>query len=386
MKIYYIANIRIPTEKAHGAQIMKMCESFVGANAYLELVVPKRKNHITANAFDYYKTKHNFSLRKIRIFDPRFLLKFQGNLYIKMELLFFNVSLFFYLLFNRTDKQDIFYTRDEYLLPLLQIFNKRSVWEAHSLPQNIKYYIRFFKKCHKIIVLTEKIKRDLVDLGIGSDDILVAPDAVDLDIFDVEISREEARKKMSLPIDKIILGYTGTFNTKGMGKGLGGILKSLTHITQDVLFVAIGGSQEDIKYYQTRAVEMNVVNKVLFLEKISQQDLAVYQKAFDILLMPYPNKKHYAYYMSPLKMFEYMASQRPIISSDLPSIREILNENNAIFCQPDNPQDLAEKIIYIISNVEIGKQISQQAYQNVKNHTWQKRAKNIINSFNFNID
>ena len=52
MKITYLANIRIPTEKAHGIQIMKMCQAFANQGVRVELVVPKRKNQIRKEAFE----------------------------------------------------------------------------------------------------------------------------------------------------------------------------------------------------------------------------------------------------------------------------------------------------------------------------------------------
>jgi len=60
MKIIYLANIRIPTEKAHGLQVMKMCQAFQGAGADIKLVVAKRKNPKFENmdVFDYYKIKY----------------------------------------------------------------------------------------------------------------------------------------------------------------------------------------------------------------------------------------------------------------------------------------------------------------------------------------
>lgn len=51
MKITYIANIRIPTEKAHGYAIMKMCEQFAKLGASLDLVVPDRRNQLKEDPF-----------------------------------------------------------------------------------------------------------------------------------------------------------------------------------------------------------------------------------------------------------------------------------------------------------------------------------------------
>jgi len=94
--------------------------------------------------------------------------------------------------------------------------------------------------------------------------------------------------------------------------------------------------------------------------------------------MPFPFNEHYAYFMSPLKMFEYMASQRPIVATNLPSTREVLNENNAVLVEPDDSEKLAKGIKKVLDNKELSQKIAEQAYLDVKKYTWEKRVKDII--------
>ena len=77
-----------------------------------------------------------------------------------------------------------------------------------------------------------------------------------------------------------------------------------------------------------------------------------------------------------------MASKRPIVASDLPSIREILNEENAVLVEPNNPEALAEGIKKILQNPELADKISKQAFRDVQNYTWQKRAQKILGFIN----
>jgi len=384
MKIIYLANARIPTEKAHGFQIMKMSEAFSLAGEEVELVLPTKKNEEfeNINPFDYYQIKKVFKIKKVFAFDPDCLIEPFSGVYIKIQTLFFLLSLFIYLLFKKRKKNYFFYTRDEIILPLLSLFSKKIIWECHSLPKNVKFYKKYWQRCLKIVVLTQSLKAELIRIGIRGDKIIIAPDAVDLEVFAINLNKEEARKESDLPLAKIIIGYTGSFRTKNMDKGIIDILKALAILKseiKDILFLAVGGSQPDIDYYQQLAKQEGVSELILFLPRVEQKKLAVFQKAADILLMPFPDKVHYRYYMSPMKLFEYMASARPIVASDLPSIREVLNDNNSILVKPDNPDSLAEGIKKALQNSELSDKITRQAFREVGNYTWQKRGQNIIN-------
>nr|HPN81593.1 glycosyltransferase [bacterium] len=63
---------------------------------------------------------------------------------------------------------------------------------------------------------------------------------------------------------------------------------------------------------------------------------------------------------------------------DLPTIREILDEKSAVFCRPDDPADLAEKIKLILTDSNLATAISQGAYQKSKQYTWHNRVRSII--------
>src|SRR6185437_7157489 len=69
MKILYIMNVRIPTDRAHGLQVMKTCEALVQAGAEVELVIPNRKNDTDEDAFLYYGLTTAFSIRRLPAVD-----------------------------------------------------------------------------------------------------------------------------------------------------------------------------------------------------------------------------------------------------------------------------------------------------------------------------
>ncbi len=376
MKILYIANARIPTEKAHGYQIMKMCESFSKIGFKLELILPTRRNKELSGIilFDYYRVKNIFKITKIFCPDPYFLLKFPKGVFIKFQTLFFGISLFFYLLLKKNKKGYIFYTRDEHLLPILFLFSKKVVWESHNLPSHKLKYSAIWKKCFRIIAITQGLKDDLIKLGIGSKKILVAPDGVDLADFDnLPDNQNELRLELKLPLDKKIILYSGHLYD---WKGALIFAESAKFFSENSLAVFLGGTDDDIKSFKTK---YGNYGNILILGRVEKSQVAKYLKAADILVLPNSAKLEIsARYTSPLKLFEYMASGKPIVSSNLPAIREILSENSALLVEPDSAKDLADGIFKLLSDDIISHHLSKQALLGVQKYSWEKRADNIL--------
>jgi len=371
MKLIYITNARMPTEKAHGIQIMKMCQAFTLTGLEVKLVVPWRFNKIKKSPFDYYSIRKNFRIKKLPSLDiiplgiPKICFWIQN--------LTFALSLFLYLIFG---KADIIFSRDLFSLWFLSFFKKNLIYEAHTFPGHFFLYEKVFRKAKAVITITQKLKELLIEQDIPANKILVAPDGVDLEEFDIKESQEQCRQKLNLPLDGKIIGYVGQLKTMEMEKGIAGLIKATRKVKNTLCLV--GGQESDIVGYKKMASKMNLTNNILFIGQVRHCLIPYYLKSFDILVMPFPWTKHYAYYMSPLKMFEYMAAQKPIVASDLPSIREILNDNNAVLVEPDNPQSLAKAINQTLKNPDFSAKIAAQAYQDVQEYTWQKRTKNIL--------
>jgi glycosyltransferase involved in cell wall biosynthesis len=382
VNLFYIVNAKIPTDRANGYQIFKMCEEFARIGLEVELWAPTRDSQFNQDPFEFYGAERNFKVRKIKSYDFVKYHKYLGRLSFWLQSIFY----FFNLSFKKVDKNAFVYSRNPEIIWLFNMRGYKTIFEVHRWVESKEGLFKFFiKKAKKIIVVTEELKKRALKAGFSDDRILASPDGVDLKIFDLNISKFEARKKLNLPQNKIILGYTGSFKTMGEKKGIEEILEAVKILLEnfpDLFFLAVGGVDVEIEFYNNFAKNIGVGNNVLFLEKVDRYYLAIYQKACDLLLMPFPFTQHFAYYMSPLKMFEYMASQRPIIASDLPSIREILSEKNAFIIKPDDSKDLAGGIESVLNNKELSRKISEQAFLDVKQYTWGKRAERILGFIN----
>ncbi len=374
-KLIYIANYRIPTEKAHGMPVMKMCEAFAEAGLDVLLVLPRRLNHIKQDPFDYYNIKKTFKISKLPTLD--FIALGLGKFGFFVETFIFLIVSKIYFLFKN---YDILYTRE----PLAGLFFKNIVLEIHSLPSKGTHSINFlFKKicgnARALLALTSFIKNELIKHKIPEDKILILSDAVDLAKFDITISKEEARNKLNLPQEKAILGYVGKYKTMGEGKGVDDIIVACGNLFNqgmNIFFLFVGLNEYEISEVKMVCKKSKLITgHYLLVPHVPQRELPLYLKAADALIMNYPNTEHYARYMSPLKLFEYMASGRPIVTSDLPSLREILSEKEAVFFKPDDLADLALKTKELLANPILAEQLASNALQKVQNYTWKKRAK-----------
>jgi len=367
MKLIYLANIRIPTERAHGYAIMKMCEEFAAQGIDVELVVPNKKNIIGTDPFHYYNLKKNFQIKYLPTVD--FLSKrlATGRLFFWIDYLLFWGAAF---LSGSWRRADIIYTRDYILVG--SSFGKKNILEIHDLPRKKRILLFVAKKAEKIIVITGGLKDDLIKAGIPADKILIAPDAADLEKFDIKISQTEAREKVSLPVEKKIIIYVGhLYGWKGAD-----ILADAAKLLPGYLIIFVGGVGAELADFKNKYGNCANIKMIPFQKRDA---LPFYLKAADILILP--NKKGDIIsekYTSPLKLFEYMASGRPIVASDLPTMREVLNKNNAILVEPNSPEALACGVEAILKNKELAERLSDQSLIDVKNFSWQKRVEKII--------
>ncbi|HOY55890.1 MAG TPA: glycosyltransferase family 4 protein [bacterium] len=372
MKIIYITNARIPTEKAHGLQIIKTCEALANLGVAVELIAPTRKNYIMEDVFSFYHVKNNFKITYFKSFDFFRWHQIIGHLSFILNSLTFLLT----LRKNKLPNDSVVYTRQPEIAWLMLRRGYKVFFEAHRWPESKNKLFKFLLKNIAGVIgnsqgtVSEFTKR-------GWKNVLVAQNGVDLDDFNVSKTKTELREIFSLPVTKKIVLYLGHFYD---WKGVDSIIATAEKMIADteIFFVLAGGTTADINQYQKIINDKNLTN-VLLLGFQKHQHVPPLLKSADILLLPnIPISEESKYQTSPIKMFEYMATGVPIIASDLPSIKEILNEHNALLVPPSNINKLAPAIKHLLQNQDLAVKISTQALTDVKQYSWQKRAEKIL--------
>ena len=380
MKITYITNAIIPSEKAHSYQIIKMCEAFAKNRMKIDLILPSfsllNKTVIqTETIWQYYGIEDIFKIQKMpylvwinSYYSTRQFLRFL------VQVFFFTIFFIFYSLVNKPEK---YYVRDpfwtKYLNSLRFIHRGKIYYEGHKpQPQVVK--LLSSGAIDGLIVNTNQLKNYYLTRGVHPKKIFVAGNGVDLKMFKNLAPKINLKNELKIPLGKKVVCYTGhLYNWKGV-KILALAMKDFKD--DDVVCYFVGGLEKDIIRFKNFIKKNNIPNTTV-VGHVSPVLIPKYQIVSDVLVLP-NLKGGESRFSSPMKLFEYMASKRPIVAPDIPTIRELLNEKNSILVKPNNPEALTKGIKLVLNDKKLSEKLSKNAYYTVKKYDWNNRAKNII--------
>lgn len=360
MNFLYIANIRLPTEKAHGAQIMKTCEAFAERGIEVELMISGRRTHIKEDPFSYYGARNNFRITTVRVSD---LIRWEKIGFVLSALMFSERVRWQKSFWNA----DVIYSRDASVLLQYILLGRKLVYEAHMKPTAVSTIVA--RRAYRLVVISEGLKQAYEKLGVPSKNIVVAHDAVDPTPFEKHYEQKGSRSWLGIPEYKKVVMYVGRVDA---AKGADVFAQAGNDVQPDRVFVIVGNGplkDELAKKYLN----------VLMLPETKYSDLPRVLTAADVLVIPNSAKDLDAsVYTSPMKAFAYMAMRKPIVAADVPSLREIFGEDNACYFKPDNATDLVKKISSVLSDHARADKFARNARERVKRHSWDNRAGIIL--------
>ncbi|MDC3278797.1 glycosyltransferase family 4 protein [Litorivicinus sp.] len=287
---------------------------------------------------------------------------------------------------------DAILSRNLYAAYLIaNVLRKPLIFETHQLESGFcKYLQRKVMTCRHVstIAISEKLVECLTaHHGIAPFRPHVLHDAAPEGIYPISI--EKRRSQLEILIPKTADSWSGVCGYIGhlyKGRGIE-IIEAMAAARPSVLFLVCGGNDSEI---ETKRLN-NLHSNLLFCGHVAHGVALNIMGAVNILLMPYQRKVSIgsgnhdtARWMSPMKMFEYMSSSVPIISSDLPVLREILTDGeNALLVPPEKVDCWIQAMDRLLTNRDLAAAIGSNAYKDYQNkHTWTIRAKSIISIAN----
>ena len=375
MKIAYISYSPIPSNMASSIQMMKMCNAFAANGHEVILYAPnipkKQYNHID-DVYSFYYVKNIFIIKRINFL--RNVFKFFSKKFTYSFLVLKDLSKL---------KPDIVYGRVVIACALAAIVGYKVRLELHNKIPNILDKIFFqillkSKNLEKIVVVTNSLKLYCMDkFNISEEKVAVIPNGAD------EVTSQGITKNYNYK-DRFKAGYIGNLY---QGKGME-IISEVAHKMPEIDFIIIGGTKEEIHYWKQKIKLPNV----LFHGFVPPSSLQKHINMLDCCLLPNQavvtsylpgsrkgKKGDFGDVTCPLKMFQYMAHKKPIIASDLPILREVLNEQNAVLVPPDDIDAWVDAVNRLKDNNELRETIANNAYEDfINNYTWIKRAQKVL--------
>ncbi len=373
MKIALITNSRIPSLTANSIQAMKVAQALMQLGHEIRMFAPAETEPATRESL-----MTHYGLR----LAPRLDLLPSIRLFKRLD--------FVVRAQNAAEKfgAELIYT----WLPQSAVFalmrKDPVVLEMHAdVAGNGAWWLRQFWKRpgRKLMTVTVSALRNALErssrIRFEDESLLVAPNGVELEKYDGLPNPSEARHQLDLP-EGLTVGFTGHIYP-GRGADL---LFELAKQMPQVNFLWVGGTPELVDFWRAKLTDAKMTN-VTMTGFVKHEIIPLYQAASDILLMPYSRSisassgQDIAEVINPMKMFEYMASGRAIISADLPSIREVLNEGNAVLCEPGEIGNWRLEIEALLADEPRRQVLTSQAFKDVEQLTWMKREERVVELF-----
>ena len=364
--IRYITFARMPTEKAHGLQIAKMCEAFTKQNVFISLVTPRRANHIDQAVTDYYSLESPLQYWLAPVFDVTGRVKNMNSIHHYLHEFLFAWQ----VLWMRIPKEVIVYTRSPLVVFVGSLRARRVIIEQHYWPTSGSWLMkRLLAPAMLIVCNSEGAEKECVRHGLSQ--AFVAHNGFDDSLLQETITNQAAKTKLGLDTDKKVVMYIGSL---GDWKGVDTLAEAATNFAEDCVAVVIGGSDHELPAWKEKYPH------VIFLGRRPYEGIGQFQRAADILVVPNnPITKESLEYTSPIKLFAHMASGIPLLVSDLPALKSIVGEEEATFFTPGDPASLVSAVATLLDNYPAALQKSAHTKEVATKFTWSNRAALILN-------
>jgi glycosyltransferase involved in cell wall biosynthesis len=229
----------------------------------------------------------------------------------------------------------------------------------------------------RLIVISEPL-REIYRREYGLESF-VAPDGVDMNRFRPPLTTAEARRELGLGDGPWVVYVGGLY----AGRGLETLFDAVAGLPVKLLIVG-GHDESEVAQWRERAQAAGVT-EVCFAGYQPPARVPPYLFAADILAMPYsantktPSGEDTTGWMSPLKLYEYLAAGRPIVGSDLPALRTVLQpEENALLAPPDDKVGLRTAMQRLLADGDLAARLAANARQTAAAHSWVARARTLL--------
>lgn len=379
MKIIYVSPSTLPSPTANSVHVLQQCAALADKGQHVWLYCARRRlrSEEVGNDISCYYGIDTTQIKLCTIYYP-----FRRGATLVIAI-FAIASLLRYPF-------DCIWSRNLFASVILSIlWPSKLTIENHTLEDGWRRRLQLWALARpsiNIIAISEMLKSDILSQLnniSGVSPIHVMHDAsneqesVKMGVSFSVGHQLESRYRLKKGVPNVL--YVGSLYE---GRGIE-LIEEISKAMQEIRFTVVGGTTEQIAAKRLSNKQGNLE----FWGYVKHSDIQGILGQADVLLMPYQMAVNPGYsggntvrWMSPMKMFEYMLSARPIVASDLPVIREILTSgDNAILVPPDNHYAWRDAINFLIRSPDFASKIGLRAKKLVETkHTWPIRADRFL--------
>ncbi len=386
MRILYFADIRFPLERANGIQTMETCCALAERGHEVSLAVRPDTHSPARDPFEFYGHRAPAGLRIERapVMGPA-----AGR---RLGYLAFALGRGF-----GHDRADVIMTRDlglaSVLLRVPRAVRAPVVYESHGYSPDVSAALPdlvatasapsaakvkrlaarerlVWQAADGYVTITVGLAGALTERFGRRRRLAVIPDGVRLAPGAIDVEQPPGN----------VVGYAGHLYA---WKGVEVLLEALAGVPEARGLIVGGHAAEpDLERTRARATEIGLSDRVTFTGLVEPARVPELLRQASVLVLPNQASAISTRFTSPLKLFEYMAAGRPIVASDLPSVREILHDGvDALLVPPGDARALADAIRTLLSNRALARRLAAAAAHAVPQYGWDRRAERLETLF-----
>jgi glycosyltransferase involved in cell wall biosynthesis len=249
---------------------------------------------------------------------------------------------------------------------------QKQYWRIQKISRRIEY--KTLHAANAIVAQSNQLRHYLISrYQLNPFNIFMVSNGADPHKFQPCARNTELMQKLNLN-DAPVVGFVGSMSIWHGIQNMAELIQQILDVYPQCQFLLVGAGGGLDSAMKKFIAACNLQKQVILTGYVPYEQIPAYLNLMDVVVAPYLGLPFF--YYSPVKLFEYMAAGKAIVTTNIGQISEIMKHNqHGLLCRPDNFQDILQNILKLLDDPELREKLGRQARQNImEHHSWQHKA------------